>query len=349
MVGDAALGGGAAPPSQVAPLARLTLRLLLSAVIVWVLFTRIPVTEVGRVLRSVNGGFVALAIALVPLFTYVGAAQQRVLTMHQGLTLSTPRILEINVAAQFYGLFLPGYLAGGVLRWYRMSRGGRAVGALAAIAFNRLLETLVILLLGVAMWLLAQPPWVDARFTAIMLAALAGVAILVVALFDGRLASFMGARFASGEWRLLPHAARAKLAESIRAAERFGTMPAGDVRRLAVLVLLRQALEFTSFVLMAWAVGIHLPLPALGWIRSFMALALMLPIAFAGIGVREATLLLALQPYGVGAESAIALAALLLARYLLAALGGGLWELKGLLFGHRASSDAQPPIPSAAD
>lgn len=349
MVGDAALGGTARPPSRVAPLARLALRLLLSAAIVWILFTRIPVTEVGRVLRSVHAGYVLLAIALVPLYTYVGAAQQRLLTSHQGLALSTARILEINIAAQFYGLFLPGYLAGGVLRWYRMSRGGKAVGALAAIAFNRLLETLTLLLIGAVMWLLARPPRVDAMFTVLMLAALAGAVGVVVALFDGRVASRVGARIATMRWRWLPQGARAKVVESLQAAERFGTMPAGDVRRLAGLVLLRQALEFASFALMALAVGIHVSLLALGWIRSFMALALMLPIAFAGIGVREATLLLALEPYGVAAQSAIALSALLLARYLLAALGGGLWELRGVLLGKRASPDTQPPIPSTAD
>jgi uncharacterized protein (TIRG00374 family) len=349
MVGDAASGGAASPPSRVASLVRLALRLLLSAAILWILLTRIPIVEVARVLRSVNAGYVLLAIALVPLYTYVGAAQQRVLTTHQGLALSTARILEINIAAQFYGLFLPGYLAGGVLRWYRMARGGHAIGALAAIAFNRLLETLTLLLIGAVMWLLARPPWVDAKLTALMLVVLAGAVIVVVALFDGRIASRVGARVETTQWRWLPQRVRARLAESLQAAERFGTMPARDVRQLATLVLLRQGLEFASFVLMTLSVGIHLSILALGWIRSFMALALMLPIAFAGIGVREATLLLALEPYGVAAESAIALSALLLARYLLAALGGGLWELRGVLLGRRASPDTHPRIPSTAD
>ena len=344
--GPRAPGGG---PSGLAPLARVALRVILSAAILWILFTRIPLPEVTRVLRSVNAGYVLLAIALVPFYSYIGAAQQHVLTNHQGLTLSTARILEINIAAQFYGLFLPGYLAGGVLRWYRMSRGGKAIAALAAIAFNRLLETLTLLVIGVAMWLLARPPQVAPIFTVLMLGALIGAVVVFATLFDGRLASWARARLTSRRWPLLPRRLQAKLGESIDATERFSTMPAREARRLGILVVIRHALEFASFTLMALAVGIHLSLPTLGWIRSFMALALMLPLAFAGIGLRETTLLVALQPYGVAAESAVALSILLLGRYLLAAIGGGLWELKRVVLGDRSSGEAQSPIPSAAD
>ncbi|MGH7719398.1 MAG: lysylphosphatidylglycerol synthase transmembrane domain-containing protein [Gemmatimonadaceae bacterium] len=322
-------------PSRLAAAARVAVKVLISAAIVWILLTRIPVAEVGRALRSVNAAFLLLAFALVPLYNYVAAAQQRVLTDHQGLALGTARILEINIASHFYGLFLPGYLAGGVLRWYRMSRGGKAIAALAAIAVNRLLEVVTLLLFGAVMWLVANPPGANAALTAFMLGALVGTAAVVATLFHGGAADRMSTLLSTKRSRWIPARAREKLAATCSAVARFGTIPARESARLTSLLLLRHALEFASFVLLAWAVGIHLSLPDLGWIRSFMALALMLPITYAGIGVRETTLLVTMQPYGVAAESAVALSVLLLARNLLGALAGGVWELKRVLRGSR--------------
>lgn len=64
----------------------------------------------------------------------------------------------------------------------------------------------------------------------------------------------------------------------------------------------------------------------------------MLPISFAGLGVREGTLVFLLQPYGVSATDAVALFFLFFARALLVAGIGGLFEAKNIFLPSRDKS-----------
>lgn len=68
----------------------------------------------------------------------------------------------------------------------------------------------------------------------------------------------------------------------------------------------------------------QVPFLTLGWMRSAVQLLDNLPLSIAGLGVREATLLVLLEPYGVAGERAVAPAFILLGRRLLLGLVGGL-------------------------
>ena len=78
----------------------------------------------------------------------------------------------------------------------------------------------------------------------------------------------------------------------------------------------------------------------IGWVRSVVLLIGMLPVALAGFGVREGSLIAALQPYGVTAAQAVALSFLLFGRDLLSAAVGGLAEARSFLRRPGRSHDA---------
>ena len=50
-----------------------------------------------------------------------------------------------------------GLSSGGIIRWYKLARQGNGTGALAALTWDRLADTVGLALVGVAAWRLSRP------------------------------------------------------------------------------------------------------------------------------------------------------------------------------------------------
>ena len=317
----------------------------LSAAILAVILRQVSFAAIGRALGAADPALIALAVAPVPAIAYLAALQMRIITRLQGLTLSVRQILAVNLASNFYGLFLPGAIAGGAVRWAQLTTADRKpVEALAAIVYNRLVDTFGVIAVGLAFW------WADPigrsrpLIAAASLALLGGLVALHLTLFNRRAAGAVD-RWLGGGPRLVPDRVASRVRSLLTVAVRFDALPARGRLEVAGLCLVRHLLGVGSLYFFARA--LHLPLSAVnaGWVRSFVLLLGLLPISFAGLGVREGGLIAALQPYGVPAASAVALAVLMFARDLIGAAAGGLLEARRLF----ARKPVGRPAPRAAE
>jgi len=93
--------------------------------------------------------------------------------------------------------------------------------------------------------------------------------------------------------------------------------------------------------LLALSIGLNLSFLDLGWIRSFIVIITMLPISFSGIGVREASLIVLLQPYSVSSSDAVALSFLLLGKIILFGTIGALLEARDIYLVNNSKSKAK--------
>src|SRR3569833_798143 len=92
---------------------------------------------------------------LIPIMGYIDANRTKMMTDLQDMTLSVAAIVRINFITSFYSLFLPGYLAGGVIRWHRLARHeSKPAQAQAIVLFGRVISTLVSVALGFTCWAL---------------------------------------------------------------------------------------------------------------------------------------------------------------------------------------------------
>ncbi len=105
-----------------------------------------------------------------------------------------------------------------------------------------------------------------------------------------------------------------------------------------VLSIVAHLAGVISFWLIAQSLGMALPLLTIGWIRSGMILATMLPITIAGIGVREVAALALLQLYGVETDDAIAFSFLVFATTVVGiGILGGIAETWRYVYSRKAS------------
>jgi uncharacterized membrane protein YbhN (UPF0104 family) len=82
-----------------------------------------------------------------------------------------------------------------------------------------------------------------------------------------------------------------------------------------------------SFVVLAKAASIHVPVILLLWVRALLITVRLLPISFNGLGVREATLVVVLAPFGVSEASAFAFGVLNIVNLLVFAIMGAAYQL----------------------
>jgi len=97
---------------------------------------------------------------------------------------------------------------------------------------------------------------------------------------------------------------------------------------LFALTVLRHMLSILVIVCFAQSLAMVIGFSTIAWIRSLINIVIMLPISFAGLGVREASFAVLMEPYGVVGSQAVALSLFLFIVYIVLALVGGLLELR---------------------
>lgn len=284
----------------------------------------VPMRDVLASLASAHASWLVGAFALVGLMHLVASLQTRAILASQGMVFSLRQVAGINLITSFYGLFLPSYLAGGVIRWHHFSRPeGKRAQALAALIFSREVELVTTLGFGIVFWNLAKSAGSTLSVIATLVIALAA-AVLIVLLSVSPLPHRM-LRAALTRVPLAGRHAPGILKVSACLVD-FGRHGRGYLLRFLLLCIARNVVGVVAFVFFARALDIALPAVDLGWIRATLDLVLILPISVAGLGVRDASLVAMLSHVGVASSAALAFSCLQLARTLLVAMLGGLVE-----------------------
>ncbi len=305
---------------------RLFAKLLIGIMILAYVFRVVPVGDVLAAIASARVPWLLGAVPLVLLNPYLSAARLKILTDSQALSFSVREILEVNFVTRFYGLALPGQLATGAVRWFRLTRiQDRKAEVLAAILFSRVLHLTGLGMLG-TVFFLVDPPREGALWI--------GLVLVVAAMMP---AVFILLRLGSGR-RVVPLPTSGWVERLISAGRRFRDLSPSALARVIGLSLAENLSATIAIYFLAIAVGASVPFVSLGWIRAAVQLLVFLPISISGFGVREGSLLLALQPYGVAGASALALSLLIFGISLLHGAIGGLLELRRLIVSTRTSA-----------
>ncbi|HEX9706630.1 MAG TPA: lysylphosphatidylglycerol synthase transmembrane domain-containing protein [Steroidobacteraceae bacterium] len=306
---------------------RLALRcgqVVLSLGLLTYLVATIPMHDVLATLQSARTTWFVGGFAIVGATTLLAALQMRAILATQGMPFSVWQVAGINLITNFYGLFLPSSLAGGVIRWHHFSTPeGKRAQALAAIIFSRGVEVVTMLGYGIVFWYFANSKVSSASAVAAMIVTLTAVVFIV--LLSVSQAPHAMLRAALTRLPLARHILERILRVSTCLVD-FGRCGRRHQLRILLLCIVRNAFAVAAFICFARALNIAVPAVDLGWVRAVVDLVLIIPISIAGLGVRDASLVAMLSPLGVPSAVALALSFLLLAVSLFVALLGGLVE-----------------------
>lgn len=322
------------------------LKLSISVGILYYIFSIIPFREVIASIKTVNLIYIVIAFSVVFVSLFIAALQMKLLTDRQGMTLSLGKIFQINLIARFYSIFLPGQLAAGVIRWHKLSRpDNKRAQAFASITFNRLVDTIIIVIVGILFWFDSVSD-TDYKIGLVLISILFVLLSIYFLLFNVRGYKFLYGHKVKLNLIPIPLVFQGKIDKLLSSITRYHDLSQSLFASVVALSLTKRLLGILSFWLFALSLGIEISFINICWVSSIILILNMLPVSFSGLGVREGALIVLLQPYGISATDAVALSLLLFARAIMVGGIGGLIELKDLLLTSKGKSVIKGEISS---
>jgi glycosyltransferase 2 family protein len=288
----------------------LALKIAVTVALLGAVLAAADLPALGRLLRAASVGLFALAVAALVLQTFVLAARLHAIVAALGRPIGAGSAIELSFVGALFNQALPSAIGGDAIRAWRLRADGRSWrSAVNAVLLDRGGGVLVLAVLA-AFAVVVEPSGVFAslRFAlgAVVVVGLAGLAALA----------------AADRLPLLPRAARRLLASS-------GLPPAARTVFAPRVAPVVGALSVTSHLLaalaaywLATALGVELPLGTFVTAALCMLLATMVPLSYAGWGIREAGAVWLLARAGVPTETALAISVLFGAALFVAALPG---------------------------
>lgn len=304
----------------------LAFKIFVSAGLLAVLISRADLQEVVRSAASTSPVAVLIALLVALVSWAVNTLKWQRLLEATGYRLKYSSLFNLNLVGLFYSLLLPGQISGEVVKGIKLARSGVTIGVVAAtIAVDRIggvvaicLLVIVGLSLGPALANLLAPILI----IAVSLLAVACVPFLLLK------AGTMGARSESLIKKLgYPGRVLASLMSTLKT---FSTLKDNKIITVTLsLSILSQLLVALSNFIVAWGMGLEIPFVTMLWIVSAVSLVHMVPISFAGLGVREGAYVFLLHEHGVPVPVALTLSLTVFGIILVQGLLGGALDMLG--------------------
>ena len=277
---------------------------LLGLLILALLLRQLDLAQLVAMIHSLRPGLLLAAIALTAPFFAVKSWRWRVILRSLGIEISRSLALQLYGAGLFAGQLTPGQLGEVVRAYFLWRRGHDALLATSSVVLDRVLDLVVLVVVAVpGLGLVLGWGQELALLTVVV-----GVVGILLLLRPQRLWRVLATRLQ--RWpRLAPMVARVDelLTTLVLAMRAPGA--AGIIGLTTVLAL---ALNFVRFYLLLLALGLSLPAGRFVFGVALANLAGLLPITVAGVGVRDAVLVLIFQQAGQPAEGAVAFSLLIL-------------------------------------
>ncbi len=296
------------PPPRTVRGRRLALKLAVSAACLGLIAWFAPLGEAAALLQRADLALVAAALGLMLARNVASALRWRLLLAARGHHVPFFRLVQYYFIGIFFNHFMPTSLGGDVSRILGVrTQGVPAATAAGSVVLERVfgVTSLLLLLLGARAARRASFP--DDPVVA-------GAAGLGIGLLAALMAGFIAARLAGAHLEPFRNGGRARqfLCELLAAAAGYGAGPSVLASALA-LTLVYQASGIVAVYLLSLSLGGGLGLWAYMFIFPMVWIGSMLPVSISGLGVREGLFILLTGRFGMGADTALAVALLMLA------------------------------------
>jgi hypothetical protein len=284
-------------------------KLAVTAALLGALLTRTPASEVLQRVTAVDSASLIVATGLLLLAVLALSVRWRSVLQQFGARAGMVPTMRYTLIGGFFNQVLPSGMGGDVFRVWYARRFGLSTGrALASVVVDRLFGLFAIAAIVTAgvpfiLWMNVPGPVIAAAAAAVAMLATGLVLFLSLDTFERPLERVLQ-RLVSGPLRasaLRGVAGAAWSARSSRAMLR--AWPRGAIA-IAISVACQLLVGFVVFLLLR-SMGQPVALVTVLFLFPFVQLLSMLPISFAGWGLREGAMVVAFRLAGVPAEAAL--------------------------------------------
>ena len=300
------------------------LKIVISLTLIIVILRSINIGALWEVVRNANLWYLLAAQGLLLFGVVVRAYRWRILVQDQGVYASLRELTALYFVGFLFNNILPSGFGGDAVKMYELSdrskRGAEAVSSVLVDRFIGLIALQAIALIALAFSWRLMPTW---------------IVILTVSFFAGSLmvawvVSYRPLWNALDRWvplfnRLLSIKPLRSLGTSLQSYSGSALLRAFGVGIVFNVLLI------AANVLIGTALGLELPLPYYMIFVPITSLVLVLPISFAGLGVREGAYVFLFTQAGAAPEVALSVSLLVyvLGTVVPGLIGGVIYVLRG--------------------
>jgi glycosyltransferase 2 family protein len=310
------------------------LKILVTAVLVTWVFSRIDLRELAANLRA-SLGFWLLAAVLVGLVNItLGAVRWRLMLAALGSPFPLGEAVRLVWSGLFFNTFLPTSVVGDALRGSWAARLSGPAQAYWSVILDRVTAAGALTLVVAVGFFFPEARALPAAPPIAAACLLIGLPCLLAVAAPDRFASLL-VRLGGERMR---RALEGKITEARPPGPRLKVLAVAAVVHLLMVV---------DCALIARAAHLDLPVGVLIAVVPTVLLASYLPVSISGIGVRDVALVELLGQVGVPRASALTVSVLILAVSIVLSLGGGLvYLLSRLSHRHREKSTVASSVES---
>jgi glycosyltransferase 2 family protein len=263
-----------------------------------------------------------VAVALVLTALVIGACRWRLLLQGAGVDLEPRRLARIYAVSTFSSTFLPTTVGGDVTRALLVVRRGPLL--------TRVAVTIIVDRVSGLVGMLAIA-WAAFAFQSATVPGGAKVflawvtAVIVLGTTAVALAVLRGSRLA----RALIPARLISIARESRTLLRSYSQDPVTLVLLLILSLFYQAMIALQLVMLAHAIGAHLPFATAAVTLALVTVVTLVPISIGGFGIREGSYVVLLAGASIGATEATLISLLSVATLFIASLPGAILLARG--------------------
>lgn len=315
----------------------LYLKCLVALSMLVIIFQIIPIADVFGALQNIVLSYAIAAYAILVGIRYILAYRIKILTDVHKIKISIQGLFEISLITSMYGLLLPGTLAGGAVRWYKLSNiSNKPAESLAAIVYDRLMSTIGFTMVGTIFWIIEHQAQSGYKIGAMLIAATFILLLSYIFAFN-RYAGILLLKLINN-LVFVPIFLREKFVKLVNVSMEYRTISEWKHVKIFISTVIFEVFGVLAMYFLAFSLDLSITIIQIGWIRSAILLVSMIPVTFAGIGVREGSLILLLGSYGIAASDAVALSFLILIGNFVLALLGGAFELTNTFFSSQSAN-----------
>jgi uncharacterized protein (TIRG00374 family) len=300
------------------------LKVLISLVLIVVILRSVDVNALWEVVRNANPWYLLAALFTLLLGVVVRAFRWQFLVRDQGVNVSLWELSALYFVGFLFNNLLPSGFGGDPIKMYELSRRShRGAQAISSVLVDRFMGLFALQAIGLIALVFS---WRLVPMEIVILS----VAVFGVSLLAAWVVSYRRLWSALAAWvplfdRLLSIKAISSLISSLQ-----GYSSSALLRALGVGVLFN-VLLIAANVFVGEALGADLPPQYYMIFVPLTSLVLILPISFAGLGVREGTYVFLFSQVGMAQEVALSLSLLVYALGTVAPglVGGVIYVLRG--------------------
>jgi len=304
-------------------------RIIISLALLIFLYFKINWQGLGDVLISARWSYVCLSFFALLFAWLINSYKWQFILKPFGLARPVIYLFKLNLITFFYSLVLPGgQLVGEVLKCLHLAKNEQEKSLfIFSVFLDRLTGFLAYVLLGfVALVFSVVPVTVKLTFLTIFGAIIIIALIGYLAIFSHGLSHWLTKIIIHLSWGRKIHSFLSAIKQ--KSVFNFSLV---HILAITCLSLLFQLVVSFYVYLAAQSLGIPIGLVDIVWIFSLISVILVIPLTYAGFGLREGGFVYLLSFFGIAGSSAFSLSLLVFFIGALVAALGGFWLLiKGI-------------------